>query len=108
VGVPQLAAARVAGWPEPWAVTATFMAFLAGFPDTHVERKHGAVVARALRERAGPLAAALRSSPDPAAMVPALLALDAELKDRGVNPGTSADLTVASHFAAALEPPGRC
>lgn len=102
VGVPRLAAARGAGWPEPWAVTATFMAFLAAFPDTHVERKHGARIAQALRERAVPLAATLLVSRDPAGQAPALLALDAELKDRGVNPGTSADLTVASHFAAAL------
>ena len=33
---------------------------------------------------------------------PALLAFDRELKQAGINPGTSADLTVASHFAAAL------
>jgi triphosphoribosyl-dephospho-CoA synthase len=36
-------------------------------------------------------------------VVPELLAFDASLKARGLNPGTSADLTVATLFAAALQ-----
>ena len=56
----------------------------------------------AVRLQQGDMARATIFNRDPAAQAPALLALDAELKDRGVNPGTSADLTVASHFAAAL------
>jgi len=32
-----------------------------------------------------------------------LLKIDAELKAAGINPGTSADLTVATLFAAALQ-----
>jgi triphosphoribosyl-dephospho-CoA synthase len=32
-----------------------------------------------------------------------LLAFDRALKERGINPGTSADLTVATLFAATLE-----
>lgn len=103
VGVPRLAEARAAGWPEPWAVTAAFMAFLARFPDTHVARKHGLSVASALQARARPLADALLGSADPEITAPALLALDAELKGQGINPGTTADLTVASHLAAALD-----
>jgi len=41
----------------------------------------------------------------PEAMTAPLMAFDAALKERGLNPGTSADLTVATLFAAALEEP---
>ena len=43
-----------------------------------------------------------RPSDDPAGMAPALLVFDGELKAEGVNPCTSADLTVASLLAAEL------
>ncbi len=102
VGVAELAAARAAGWPEPWAVAATYLTFLARFPDTHVARKHGLAAAGSVCRRASALAAELRRAPDPAAAAPAFLAFDAELKAAGVNPGTSADLTVASHLAEGL------
>lgn len=103
LGLPRLQACRAAGWPEDWAVTATFLAFMARFPDTHVARKHGAAVAEAARRLA--VAAdlrLLRSGPDADVRVD-LMALDQRLKRDGINPGTSADLTVATHFVAALQ-----
>ena len=42
-------------------------------------------------------------SNNPAAAFPVLLAFDRALKERGVNPGTSADLTVASLLASELD-----
>jgi triphosphoribosyl-dephospho-CoA synthase len=102
IGVARLQACRAAGWSDPWATSATYLAFLAAFPDTHVARKHGADRAREVQRHAAALEARLRSAADPAALQPLLLDVDRELKDAGVNPGTSADLTVASHFAAAL------
>ena len=45
IGVTTLLASRLAGRPEHWAVAATFLAFLAAFPDTHVVRKHGSEAA---------------------------------------------------------------
>ena len=47
----------------------------------------------------------------PEAMTAPLMAFDRALKERGLNPGTSADLTVATLFAAALEAvenPNKC
>jgi triphosphoribosyl-dephospho-CoA synthase len=41
----------------------------------------------------------LRSAERPAEILPALLGWDAGLKAEGINPGTSADLTVATLFA---------
>lgn len=86
--------ARNAGAAPERAAGLVFLDLLAAFPDTHVARKHGEAAAEALRRRA----AALPREPDEAA----LLALDAELKAEGLNPGTTADLTVACLLAAGL------
>lgn len=103
IGVAKLVACRAAGWSDAWATAATFLAFLAAFPDTHVVRKHGREVAETVRNRALAIEPLLRAADDPAALEPLLLDFDRELKERGINPGTSADLTVASHFAASLK-----
>jgi len=94
IGLPALAAAA-----GPWPALAAYLRFLAAFPDSHVMRKHGADAATALQTQARPWAARLA---DPAALLPALLAWDAELKEKNINPGTSADLTVATLFARHL------
>jgi triphosphoribosyl-dephospho-CoA synthase len=77
--------------------TDVFFAFAATFPDTHVARKHGPERAEAVRLRFALEAGFLRDS-GPGR----LLDFDAELKGEGINPGTSADLTVATEFAARL------
>lgn len=97
VGVPRLAGAPLA----PARLEAAFLAFLAGFPDSHVARKFGAGAAEAVRAEAEALREEIDGLPDPARHR-RLLAFDARLKARGLNPGTSADLTVASAFAALL------
>lgn len=102
LGVGRLLTCRAAGWSEPWATCAAYMAFLGRFADSHVARKHGDATAAAVRERAARLAECLLTADDPASLQPDLLAFDQELKQAGINPGTSADLTVASYFAAAL------
>lgn len=78
-----------------------FLAFLAAVPDSHIARKFGLETAQAVRREAEGVRAAL-SGHDPAARHAALLAFDTGLKGRGLNPGTCADLTVASIFAALL------
>jgi hypothetical protein len=40
-GMGTLASARASGWPAPWPVAAVYLAFLAGFPDSHIARKNG-------------------------------------------------------------------
>lgn len=102
LGVPCLRARRAAGWPEDWAMAATYLRFLAAFADSHVLRKHGPETAEAVRREAVPLARGLAATADPGALRAPLLAFDQALKERGINPGTSADLTVASHLAEAV------
>ena len=102
IGLPRLAAAS--DWSESSAaVSATFLAFLSGFPDSHVRRKFGRGVARTLCRRAGVLDRRLLREGLSPALQADLLKFDAELKAAGINPGTSADLTVATLFAAALQ-----
>ena len=103
LGVPRLLACRGRGWAEGWAVAATYLAFLASFPDTHVARKHGEAAAEAVRRRAAELEQHLMAGDDPEALLPKLLAFDEDLKRAALNPGTSADLTVASWFAESLQ-----
>lgn len=102
LGLPQLAAAYRERQPPEWGATRAFMAFLAKFPDSHIARKHGTDVAESVRAEAAMLFRRL-THPDDQDLIAALLEFDQRLKSRGVNPGTSADLTVASLLAFALQ-----
>ncbi|MFC3477015.1 triphosphoribosyl-dephospho-CoA synthase [Halobacterium litoreum] len=68
-----------------------FLHLLAEAPDTLVATNHGEAVAREVRERALELQSADRD---------AVRAFADELVERGVNPGTTADLTAAALFVA--------
>jgi triphosphoribosyl-dephospho-CoA synthase len=103
IGAPVYRTARARWTSEAWATTATYLAFLAGFPDTHIARKYGTLQAERVSVAARPLAARLQDAADPAMLAADLLAFDADLKGAGLNPGTSADLTVASLFAVRLD-----
>ena len=101
-----LPAARraLARWGSPeWAAVAVYLEFLAHFPDSHVARKHGGEIAAAVSDEAGLLVQALGRASDPAQKMPALEAFDRQLKARSINPGTSADMTVATLVAMGLE-----
>lgn len=101
-GAPRFLAALDRHGSEERAALDCFLGWLVRFPDTHIARKHGGDLARAVSEEAARFEAASNASEALAA--DALLAdWDASLKARGINPGTSADLTVASLIAARLE-----
>jgi triphosphoribosyl-dephospho-CoA synthase len=103
VGLPALRAAMQQFAEQRWATLATYLGFLSAFPDTHILRKHDSLIAENVRLTAASFNKALRATTDPAGLVPELLAWDATLKADGVNPGTSADLTVATLFAHRLK-----
>jgi triphosphoribosyl-dephospho-CoA synthase len=85
-----------------WATLATYLGYLSSFPDSHILRKHGPQIADAVRQTAATLRTRVQSAACPAQLFPELLAWDAALKADNVNPGTSADLTVATLFAYRL------
>ena len=82
-----------------WAVTATYLAFLAEFEDSHIARKYGKEMAQVIQQEAKNHFQSFSSQENPKVYQAALLAWDADLKKRGINPGTSADLTVATILA---------
>ncbi len=79
-----------------------YLSFLATFPDTHIVRKHGAAIAEQVRRDAARLQIKVQNADRLDDILPTILAWDAKLKDGGINPGTSADLTVATLFAHRL------
>ncbi|CAO3451018.1 triphosphoribosyl-dephospho-CoA synthase [Azospirillum largimobile] len=88
--------------PVPIA-EAVYLEFLTAFPDSHVLRKQGETVAAALMTEAQEVRRQLVAEKSDAVRHDHLFAFDARLKWQGINPGTSADLTVASLFAHWLE-----
>ena len=103
LGLPRLQRAVAHSISAPQAATAVYLGFLAALPDTLIERKFGMAQALDVQEEAEALAARLGDLVDPKTLKPDLLAFDRSLKARGLNPGTSADLTVATLFAASLQ-----
>jgi triphosphoribosyl-dephospho-CoA synthase len=83
-----------AGAPD---VLRVFLGCLSRHPDSHIVRKHGEAVAHSV------MAAAQRWVVHPAPdQAPDFAAWDEALKADGINPGTSADLTVATLWLAGV------
>lgn len=101
-GVGRLAAARGRGRDWRWTTTEVYLAFLARHPDSHVARKFGIAEAETVRNAAVAHDRAAARASDLAAEAGRLVQWDGDLKARRQNPGTSADLTVATLFVAFL------
>jgi triphosphoribosyl-dephospho-CoA synthase len=100
-GLPTLERVRRQTADAAVAVTTLHMAILAQYPDSHIARKFG----RALAGEVWAQARQRRWLWDPVAdrgSLGALLAFDAELKGRQLNPGTTADFVVGTLLAAAI------
>jgi triphosphoribosyl-dephospho-CoA synthase len=102
LGLPALATANPRYSDSRWSTLAVYLAFLAAMPDTHIVRKFDLGAAEAVRREAVGWRDAFAAARDPQAIADGLLGWDAALKSRGINPGTSADLTVATLFASRL------
>ena len=84
-------------WQRPaWATSALYLYWLSHYPDSHIARKYGAAMANEIQAEAVIHFDALHSSEKPKQYLPQLLAFDQSLKSRAINPGTSADMTVAT------------
>jgi triphosphoribosyl-dephospho-CoA synthase len=88
---------------KEWAITALFLSLLAHFPDTHIRRKRGLYKAVETSLHAAELLNGMCQVELPEHYQLRLLQADNEFKREGVNPGTSADLTVATLFISHLE-----
>ncbi|HSW08751.1 triphosphoribosyl-dephospho-CoA synthase [Aquabacterium sp.] len=81
-----------------------YLTILARWPDSHIVRKHGDAMAHTVMRSAQ--AWRVRASAGEALDAdPSFAAWDARLKSEGLNPGTTADLTVAALMLAGLMAP---
>ena len=95
----------IARWQRPaWALTAVYLYWLSSVPDSHIARKYGEAVALSVQQAAQQHVEAFMALDNPKNYLPALLQWDQSLKQQGINPGTSADLTVITAMLAALSP----
>lgn len=84
-------------WERPaWATTALYLYWLSHYPDSHIVRKYGMDVALQIKKEALVHHTAFHALENPKHYLSQLLTYDQSLKSRGINPGTSADLTVAT------------
>jgi triphosphoribosyl-dephospho-CoA synthase len=102
-GIPRLVQGRDRYGTHEWAVTDLYLSLLAEIPDTLITRKFGVKTAAQVTENAYKTFKAFSQAETAEARVDTLLTLDKALKDRGLNPGTTADLTVATLFASSLQ-----
>lgn len=99
-GLAALEKAHACGLKSPWTAVVVYLTFLSAFPDSHIVRKHGAAAAVETQQQASAMLSLLQTKKEES--FDALLAFDEELKLQRRNPGTSADLTVATLFADRL------
>jgi triphosphoribosyl-dephospho-CoA synthase len=101
-----IAPLRAGGAAETLVVTSLYLSLLAEHLDSHVARKHGTEVARKVRAEARELLSSLAWGAEKAEIdaddFARLMSFDSDLKARGYNPGTTADLVVAALFASDL------
>lgn len=102
-------------WSRAWATTHAYLCLLSADRDSHVARRHGLEAADALRAEASDhynRIEALRRQWDEGLIpetsetehaIASLQEWDAQLRDRGINPGTCADLTVTALIAERLQ-----
>jgi triphosphoribosyl-dephospho-CoA synthase len=94
---------HVARWERPaWATSAMYLGWLVTFKDSHVMRKYSEEVAEYLQVEAKLHYEALSHLENPKTYLPHLIQFDQQLKNLDINPGTSADLTVATLLAHSI------
>lgn len=91
------------GNQERWAVVEVYARLLSQFPDSHIERKYGDCYSKMVAEKMVLLSQKLSKVTSSESIKPFLYQLDQEFKSKKINPGTTADLTVATVFTALIE-----
>lgn len=86
-----------------WATVAIYAGLLSQFPDSHIVRKFGNLHTEMVAEQMILLSKELTRTDNPELIMPLLHQIDQELKSKGLNPGTTADMTVATVLAVFLQ-----
>jgi triphosphoribosyl-dephospho-CoA synthase len=91
------------GRDKIWAAVFLYADLLIRFPDSHIERKYGARFTEFVVVRMQRFLEDFSHINDPESIKPALHRLDAEFKSIGINPVTTADITVATILSVLIE-----
>jgi triphosphoribosyl-dephospho-CoA synthase len=102
LGLPQWRHALVRFEDESLATTYLYLVYLSTWRDSLIERKFGVATAQTVSDQARGFLSQWAAYSDPDDIRGRLLSWDEALRNAGLNPGTSADLTVATVFAAKL------
>ena len=86
-----------------WATLSVFAHMLARYPDSHIERKYGEQYSEWIAEEMVLLCKAMNAAGKPEEVLPMLHHIDQTFKAKKINPGTSADITVATVLVVLLE-----
>lgn len=86
-----------------WSALSVFAELLAKFPDSHIERKFGSQYSEWIAAEMATLCEALNNAGTLDELMPMLHRLDQTFKAKRINPGTTADLTVATLLVVFLE-----
>jgi triphosphoribosyl-dephospho-CoA synthase len=88
---------------QAWAAVSVFTGLLSRYPDSHVERKYGDKYSGWVLKQMITVDDALLNTKRPEQLVPMLHEVDRKFKAKGINPGTTADLTVATVLIILME-----
>jgi len=79
-----------------WALTGVYLTFLKKFNDSHIARNKGNEIATSIKKEAKKYYFFLKRNKNLIKIKKKLLIFDKKLKSKRINPGTTADLTVAT------------
>jgi triphosphoribosyl-dephospho-CoA synthase len=85
------------------ASLSVYVGLLSHFPDSHIERKYGGKYSEMVKNKMKELSIRLLESNRLSLFEDALYEIDSEFKELGINPGTTADLTVATLLAVFIQ-----
>ncbi|MEI6066644.1 MAG: triphosphoribosyl-dephospho-CoA synthase [Methylococcaceae bacterium] len=88
---------------QEWAALYVYVGLLCQFPDSHIERKYGNKYSEMVVGEMSHLSDELSKAKRPEQTLPLLYSIDHAFKSRGINPGTMADMTVATVLTVFLE-----
>lgn len=86
-----------------WAAAGLYASLLCKYADSHIERKYGDCYSGMVAEQMELLNKEFLKTSNPELTLPLLYKIDQKFKSNNINPGTSADLIVATVFTAFIE-----
>lgn len=102
VGLSTYMQAVATGYNAAWSTTLLYLTLLSRFDDSHVLRKNGKTIATQLRVDAHTHLAAFVELDNPKLYQKNLLEWDKILKENRINPGSCADMTVATLYLVSI------